>query len=449
VTINLISLFAFILVLGIVVDDAIVTGENIFTRLQKGEDPLQASIKGTQEIAVPVTFGVLTTVVAFMPLLMIEGVRGQIFAQIPLIVIPVLLFSLVESKLILPAHLKHVRVRNGASDGRAQPLAGVHPARPGARHARGLTRRCCAPRCATGTWPARSFVGGRHHLFSIAIGGHLRFVFFPRIQAETASATLTMPPGTPFEITAEAIRRINAEAQALRERYRDPETGESVIKGILVLDRLRRRRRRAAHRRRPGGVRDRAAGGTHSWTSPAPTWCASGASQIGPIPGAKEAELPRRDRRWRLAARHTDHRAGFRRCATWRRRCGSAWRPTRACSTSRTASRTARRRSSCASGRRRSCSASPWTTSRARSATPFFGVEAQRIQRGREDVRVIRALPAGAASLARGSRVHVHPHAGRRGGAVQRGGHRRPWGAASRQIRRIDRNGAWSTSPRT
>jgi multidrug efflux pump subunit AcrB len=71
-------------------------------------------------------------------------------------------------------------------------------------------------------------------LFSIAIGGHLRFIFFPRIQAETASATLTMPPGTPFEATEDGIRRINLEAENLRERYRDPETGESVIKGILA-----------------------------------------------------------------------------------------------------------------------------------------------------------------------------------------------------------------------
>jgi multidrug efflux pump subunit AcrB len=232
VTINLISLFAFILVLGIVVDDAIVTGENIFTRLQKGEDPLQASIKGTQEIAVPVTFGVLTTVVAFMPLLMIEGVRGQIFAQIPLIVIPVLLFSLVESKLILPAHLKHVRIRNGASDG---PLSRLQAAIQ-----RGLERGTQAAYTPVLRASLRNrylagtiFAAVAIILFSIAIGGHLRFIFFPRIQAETASATLTMPPGTPFDATAAAVRRINAEAETLRERYRDPETGESVIKGIL------------------------------------------------------------------------------------------------------------------------------------------------------------------------------------------------------------------------
>ncbi len=107
-TFNLISLFAFILVLGIVVDDAIVTGENIYAKMKTLPDSEQAAIVGTQEVSVPVTFGVLTTVAAFVPLLMIEGRRGDLFAQIPMVVIPVLLFSLVESKLILPAHLKHI-----------------------------------------------------------------------------------------------------------------------------------------------------------------------------------------------------------------------------------------------------------------------------------------------------------------------------------------------------
>ena len=106
VTINLISLFAFILVLGIVVDDAIVTGENIYSHMRRNPNRIQAAIEGAQEVAIPVTFGVLTTVAAFMPLLLIEGVRGKIFAQIPMIVIPVLLFSLVESKFVLPAHMK-------------------------------------------------------------------------------------------------------------------------------------------------------------------------------------------------------------------------------------------------------------------------------------------------------------------------------------------------------
>ena len=112
VTINIVSLFAFILVLGIVVDDAIVTGENIFTHLKKSSNSTEAAILGTEEVSVPVTFGVITTAVAFVPMLFMGGFRGAINAQIAMIVIPVLFFSLVESKLILPAHLKRMKVFN-------------------------------------------------------------------------------------------------------------------------------------------------------------------------------------------------------------------------------------------------------------------------------------------------------------------------------------------------
>jgi len=81
VTLNLVSMFGFILVLGIVVDDAIVTGENVYSHLQKTGDGVKAAVEGTKEIAVPVTFGVLTTVAAFLPLLMIDGVRGKILRK--------------------------------------------------------------------------------------------------------------------------------------------------------------------------------------------------------------------------------------------------------------------------------------------------------------------------------------------------------------------------------
>ena len=112
ISINLMSLFGFITVLGIVVDDAIVTGESVYARMRNGEEGLSASINGTKSVAVPVTFGILTTVAAFMPITQLEGRLGQIFAPIPAVVIPVLLFSLVESKLILPAHLKHIKLRD-------------------------------------------------------------------------------------------------------------------------------------------------------------------------------------------------------------------------------------------------------------------------------------------------------------------------------------------------
>ena len=105
VSINMISLFGFILVLGIVVDDAIVVGENVFRRMRRGEEPAVAAPRGTHEVGVIVIFGILTTMAAFTPMLGLSGVMGKIFPNIPLIVIPTLFFSVVQSKLILPAHL--------------------------------------------------------------------------------------------------------------------------------------------------------------------------------------------------------------------------------------------------------------------------------------------------------------------------------------------------------
>lgn len=232
VTINIISLFAFILVLGVVVDDAIVTGENIYTHVKRGEAPGEAVVRGTQEVALPVTFGILTTVAAFVPLLMIEGARGQIFAQIPLVVIPVLLFSLVESKLILPAHLRHldlarpdpplVRVQQKVADGLERAIVRLYQP----VLALTLQHRYLGLSLFIGT---AVVVGG------IVASGQINFVFFPRVQSETARATLTMPAGTPFEVTAGYIERIARAAQAIRDKYVDPETGKSVVKDILSV----------------------------------------------------------------------------------------------------------------------------------------------------------------------------------------------------------------------
>lgn len=231
VTFNVVSMFAFILVLGIVVDDAIVTGENIFVRLKEGGDPTEAAILGTKEVAVPVTFGVLTTIIAFIPLAMVGGMRGKIFAQIPLIVIPVLLFSLIESKLILPAHLKHVRI-NADSEGPLTRLQGriadgfmwfVHnvyqPVLDLALRLRYIALSI--------------FVGGSIVLLSLVFSGYVQWSFFPRIPSETASASLTMPQGTPFDLTNRYIDRMREAAEGLREKYRD-DSGKSVVRNILA-----------------------------------------------------------------------------------------------------------------------------------------------------------------------------------------------------------------------
>ncbi len=105
VSINMISLFAFILALGIVVDDAIVVGENIYEHRQRGKPYAKAAIDGVLEVAVPVTFSILTTVAAFLPLIFVSGMMGKFIKVLPVVVITLLLMSLIESLLVLPAHL--------------------------------------------------------------------------------------------------------------------------------------------------------------------------------------------------------------------------------------------------------------------------------------------------------------------------------------------------------
>jgi len=110
VTINLMSLFGFIIVLGIVVDDAIIIGESIYTKIRSDGHTLDNVIQGAHRVAVPATFGVLTTIAAFTPLLFVGGIAGPFFEAICVVVVLCLMFSLVESKLILPAHLVHAKI---------------------------------------------------------------------------------------------------------------------------------------------------------------------------------------------------------------------------------------------------------------------------------------------------------------------------------------------------
>ncbi|MDP3189777.1 efflux RND transporter permease subunit [Limnobacter sp.] len=109
VTFNMISMFAFIVALGIVVDDAIVAGENIYEYRQQGMGLLDASIQGARDVAVPVTFSILTNIAAFAPLLFVPGFLGKIWGVIPLVVCTVFIVSLMEAIFILPAHLAHSR----------------------------------------------------------------------------------------------------------------------------------------------------------------------------------------------------------------------------------------------------------------------------------------------------------------------------------------------------
>ncbi|MEI6894586.1 MAG: efflux RND transporter permease subunit [Colwellia sp.] len=236
VTLNMMSLFAFILVLGIVVDDAIVTGENIYTHLKTAESGEEAAIKGAEEVAIPVTFGVLTTIAAFLPLAFIEGNRGALFAQIPVIVIPVLIFSLIESKFVLPSHLKSLKLR--ATSG-ATELSRFSKIQQG--FADGFERaiiRFYQPllKCALHRKSATlaGFIAMFLIILALIMSGWSKFVFFPRIPSETVRASLTLPAGTPFEVTNKYIMKMEENAVLLKEKYIEPSTNKSIIINILA-----------------------------------------------------------------------------------------------------------------------------------------------------------------------------------------------------------------------
>jgi len=222
VSINMISLFAFIVVLGIVVDDAIVVGENIFEYRQRGYGRFEAAVRGVQEMAGPVTFAILTTIAAFMPMLFTLGEMGKILRVIPVVVIAVLLISLVEALVILPAHLTF-RSRGGPRG----PIAFVQ----------GLFRAALQwfidkPYATV----LRLAVRWRYVTMAIAVatlmvtvglirGGVVKFRFFPPVEADNVWAALEMPQGTPLSQTRDIVKRIEAAAFAVERRLADEHPG--------------------------------------------------------------------------------------------------------------------------------------------------------------------------------------------------------------------------------
>ncbi len=248
VTINIMSLFGFILVLGVVVDDAIVTGENIYTKQKLGLSPYEASVQGTKEVARPVIFGVLTTVLAFIPLMFGSGFHGRAQAHIALIVIPVLMFSLIESKLILPSHLSHSLrhlIKSVAAFFMPSALVALcsrlysnvsHFQQTIASGLEWFVKRLYQPilrvalnyRYVT----IAIFVSGFAIVIGMMMSGHIKYRGFPRVQSERATATLSMQEGTPYAVTKEHIDRIQSIAEGMKAEYQDAD-GTPIIRDIL------------------------------------------------------------------------------------------------------------------------------------------------------------------------------------------------------------------------
>ena len=230
-TVNMVSCFAFILVLGVLVDDAIMVGENVHRHQEAHGDGLRGAIEGAQEISKPVIYAVLTTAAAFLPLLFVPGAFGKIFRIIPIVVIPCLLFSLLESLGILPAHLAHTRRSGPPGLWRRlqQRVAGglMWLVRNGYEPLLEAALRWRYVTAAVG-------LSGLMLTAGIALSGSTSFRFFPSIENEFMSASVTMPLGTPVEVTSEAIARFEAGAARLRARLND-ETGTDYFRHVATV----------------------------------------------------------------------------------------------------------------------------------------------------------------------------------------------------------------------
>ena len=230
VTFNMVSMFAFIVTLGIVVDDAIIVGENVYSHRQQGLPWLEAAITGTRSIAMPVTFSVLTNMVTFMPIFFVPGFMGKVFREIPLVVVTVFFISLIESLFILPAHLGH---KGKGREGRIFPKLHELQQRFSAFFVR-MVRTRYGP-----------FLGlvlrWRYISFSVAIlvlllafgyvkSGRLGFELFPKIESDYAAVTANLPFGTSVNRTLEVQQKLVQAGKAVAERN----GGEKLVEGIYA-----------------------------------------------------------------------------------------------------------------------------------------------------------------------------------------------------------------------
>lgn len=219
-TLNFLTMFGLIIVLGLLVDDAIVVAENIKSRHERGEPPLKAAINGAVEVEWPVVATVLTTIAAFMPLRLIEGQIGDFMGALPLVVICALSISLIESLLILPSHMGHsLEHADRRGKGRLDRLA----QRIDDRRTR-FFNEFLAPRLA---WVLERALRRRYLTVVAAMsvlvaslgmvaGGRVAFVFLQSADSETVFVNLQMPVGTPMAQTEQIVRRIEAAAGALQ-----------------------------------------------------------------------------------------------------------------------------------------------------------------------------------------------------------------------------------------
>ena len=239
VSLNMISMFAFIVSLGLVVDDAIVVGENVYAHREMGRKAQSAATFGTIEVGGPVIFAVLTTVVAFLPLAFVEGNMGKFMYNVPVVVISILLFSLVESLLILPAHLATIKPHPGhGTPQKSHPNPYMRFKLAFDRFARSFVQKAYKP-------SLEFALANRGLVVALALttllvtvgwfaGGHIKFTFMPRVDADNVVAALTLPQGTTVQDAMKAVDQLEASLFEMQKEFeaQRPYDAPPVIKHV-------------------------------------------------------------------------------------------------------------------------------------------------------------------------------------------------------------------------
>ena len=237
ISLNMISLFAFLLILGIVVDDAIIVGESIYTKQTQGDTQIMGALNGARGVLKPVMFAVISTMIFFVPMFFMPGEMAQTATSIPVVVIIALSLSLVECLLILPAHLAYINQSNSVSgvltskfDVLRVKCAGLMKT-AGHHYYKPLLERSLR----NSSTVIALFISALLLSLSIYGGGWMRTGFFPNIVSNDIAAEIELPEGGPFSDTERIMLQVESAAHELRSRYPDDENGDPKNSGFGAI----------------------------------------------------------------------------------------------------------------------------------------------------------------------------------------------------------------------
>ena len=232
ISINVISVFGFILVLGIVVDDAIVVAESVYAETENLGYSTNNIVAGARRVAVPATFGVLTTIMAFLPMLFTTGPLASMTGSVGWVVVLCLAFSLVESKLILPSHLAIMRSSHASGSGKG-------PAEVVDRWLKEFIDRRYKPMLDLAIRHRYTtlavFLGLLILTVSTVVGGKVRYVFFPEVEQDMLAANLELYDGAPESLVASVVERMNGALRRVNDELKaETGTDEDIVKYVFA-----------------------------------------------------------------------------------------------------------------------------------------------------------------------------------------------------------------------